>query len=635
MNDPVSSTPRVSAPASARWVSLLLCGAGVLLTVLLAVAVAKFIWPRQEHERVSEPKSFPLPPLSTSPFLNTRPNARYIGSEACRTCHEDRHASFRRSGMGRSMAIVDLAREPHDASFDHPLSKRRYQVRRKDGQLWHRELLLTGGSQEVVLAEYPLKYVVGSGRHSLTYLVEIDGFLVESPVTWYTARKAWGMSPGYDRPEQGGFDRATGLGCLFCHAGQSEAIGGSLHRMRVSETAIGCERCHGPGSLHAERHAGRKAPGKRPREAVDYTIVNPSRLPRGLAEAVCQQCHLRTSATIVGRGRKPGDFRPGLPREDFHQDYRLEVPDAPMTVTGHVEQMHLSRCYQRSDSLTCLTCHDPHDEPEPRERVERYRSICLQCHQAQHCKVSPARRQKESPANDCVFCHMPTSPTEIPHLAFTHHRIGIHDRAATAKTAPRRGSHGPGVLRPFGDLSRLGDIDRKRSLGLGYLEVANREHDEARAASYREEALQLLSVVRNAGLRDPALDAGLARLHFDLRLAGASACAESALAQASLDGEDRCVALFLLADGQAEQGNHEEAIRTLRQLTRLRRHPEDWLRLAKYHAALGQEAVETEALEATVRINPRFWQVHEYLAERFRKQGDAKRAAWHQQRAVR
>jgi len=49
------------------------------------------------------------------------------------------------------MAAVDLAREPPDASFDHPLSKRRYQVRRQDGQLWHRELLLTAGKDEVLL----------------------------------------------------------------------------------------------------------------------------------------------------------------------------------------------------------------------------------------------------------------------------------------------------------------------------------------------------------------------------------------------------------------------------------------------------------------------------------------------------
>src|SRR4029077_6877939 len=127
-----------------------------------------------------------------------------------------------------------------------------------------------------------------------------EGFLVESPVTWYSAKKAWGMSPGYDAPDQPGFERAAGEGCLSCHAGRAEAVGGSLHRMHVTESAIACERCHGPGSLHTERHRPPAVP-----EAVrhrDLTIVNPKRLPRELSESICQQCHLRPTAVVPARG---------------------------------------------------------------------------------------------------------------------------------------------------------------------------------------------------------------------------------------------------------------------------------------------------------------------------------------------
>src|SRR5579875_1057993 len=49
-----------------------------------------------------------------SPFLNTRPDASYVGSAACRSCHEEQSASFRRTGMGRSMAEVQADREPPD-----------------------------------------------------------------------------------------------------------------------------------------------------------------------------------------------------------------------------------------------------------------------------------------------------------------------------------------------------------------------------------------------------------------------------------------------------------------------------------------------------------------------------------------
>ena len=69
----------------------------------------------------------------------------------------------------------------------------------------------------------------------------------------------------------------------------------------------------------------------------------------------------------------------------------------------------------------------------------------------------PAPAERESLANDCVQCHMPHSPTDIPHLAFTHHRIGIYDNppAAPLPSLPPRvgeggvGAHGATTLRPF------------------------------------------------------------------------------------------------------------------------------------------------------------------------------------------
>ncbi|MCI0681927.1 MAG: hypothetical protein L0Y71_07470 [Gemmataceae bacterium] len=609
----------------------------IVVVALIAAAVAAW-WFARPPEPPVQPAGFPLPPLSSSPFLNTAPDVAYVGSDACLRCHPNHHSRYHRTGMGRSMAEVDLGREPHDADFDHPLSKRRYQVRRKDGQLWHRELLLTSGPDEVVLSEFPLKYVVGSGRHSLTYLVEADGFLVESPVTWYTSKQAWGMSPGYDRANHSGFERATGESCLICHAGHAEAVDGSLHRMRIKEAVIGCERCHGPGALHVERHRALHHEAPPPHDApepIDTTIVNPAHLSRELGEAVCQQCHLRTSAAVVARGRKPSDFRPGLPRQDFLHDYRLDIPDASMTVVGHVEQMHLSRCYQASGTLTCVTCHDPHFEPRPAIRERYYTKACLSCHRAEHCRVDPRQRQRQSPRNDCVQCHMPRSPTEIPHLAFTHHRIGIHDKPPSLPDDPDRAHDGFGVLKPFLDLSRVKGLDEKRSLGLGYLEAANRQKDEATAMRYRELALRLLTEARDAGLRDGALDAALARLRFDMELDdGVLELAQSALALGNLDGQDHCNALFLVADMLARQGRRGEAIPYLEKLGRLRRHSIQWLLRADCERDAGNRPGMIDALRTAVAINPRLWKAHLSLADHYRSAGDAMRADWHKRRAV-
>jgi hypothetical protein len=596
---------------------------------LVATAGALAVWWCVRTPEAPSGDPFPLAPITSSPFQNTRAAAHYVGSDACLPCHGGRHTSFRHTGMGRSMAAVDVRHEPPDGAFDHAASKRRYQVVRKDGTLWHRELLLAAGAADVVLSEYPVQYVIGSGRHARTYLVEADGFLVESPVTWYPSRGTWGVSPGYDKPNQQGFGRPVGEGCLYCHVGKAEVLGRSLHRIHITETAIGCERCHGPGSLHVERHHG--PPGDGAAADMDDSIVNPSHLSRELAEAVCQQCHINSVAIVANRGRKLTDFRPGLPWQDFVQVYVPAADDGSMTVVGHVEQMHASRCYQRSKTLTCLTCHDPHNEPAPAERAAHYRAVCGKCHAPEHCTVDPNRRARESPGNDCVQCHMPRSDTDIPHLAFSHHRIGIHDRPPKAATRA-----GPDAveLRPFFDESPLGPVDRKLSLGEAYRQAALRETDAARAGQYRRRALELLSEVHEAGLRDPDLDAGLAQLCFDMGVGEALPYAESALGSPGLTGQSRAYVLFVFAQVNAGRGNHAAAVTALRELTGLRRLASDWLLMANFSRASGNDAAAIDALTTAVRIDPRLVSVHRYLAEYFRKEGDAGRAAWHQQRAV-
>lgn len=610
----------------------LLSGLGVLAIVSLGIWASQPKPSPQQPRSVAAIRSFPLPSISESPFLNTKPDVQYVGSEACRSCHAEHEIAFRQTSMGRSMAEVDLSREPPDGAFDHPLSKRRYEVRREGGEMRHRELLLTDESEQVVMCDFPVKYVVGSGHHSLTYVVETDGYLVESPITWYSSRKAWGMSPGYDVAEHSGFERAVGEGCLTCHTSRAEAIDSSLHRMHIIEAAIGCERCHGPGSAHVKRRQNPPPTAAESTKDIDRTIVNPAHLPRDLSEAVCQQCHLHSSATVLARGRQFADFRPGLPLQEFRQDFWLDTPEKPMTVVGHVEQLHHSKCYQKSDKLTCLTCHSPHDVNRQAPSQPNH-AICLSCHQKEVCRVDESRRRKESPGNDCVQCHMPNSKTEIPHLAFTHHRIGIHkseDQSADQTTPATQ----PGALRPLLKTTWPSEVEEQRSFGLGYLEAANREQVPAVANEYRRRAFALMTNARSSGLKDPVLDASLARLHFDLKIPGGQALAESALAQKGLVGQDRCNALMILADSHLHEGRLTEAVAVVKQLNLLRRHSIHWLLLAECETKLNHDSIAQSALENAVHVNPRLREVHQALAERFAKAGDEKQAAWHKRRAA-
>ena len=158
---------RDSVKAAQEWRWWLTGGVAVVTLVSLAVWASRPPSPPPHRPRPTAAEAFPLPPISASPFLNTKLDVAYVGSEACRACHAEHDTALRHTGMGRSMADVDETREPPDGVFDHPLSKRRYEVRRQDGRLWHRELLLVDEPSEVLLAEFPVKYVVGSDRKSV------------------------------------------------------------------------------------------------------------------------------------------------------------------------------------------------------------------------------------------------------------------------------------------------------------------------------------------------------------------------------------------------------------------------------------------------------------------------------------
>ncbi len=277
-------------------------------------------------------------------------------------------------------------------------------------------------------------------RRGLSFLVERGNGLFQSPITWYAQRRRWDLSPRYE-VWNGHFDRPITAGCLYCHTNRVEMAEDRppvLHGL-----AIGCERCHGPGELHARRPE--MVDGR------DWTIVNPAHLESHvLRDSVCDQCHLQGSARVDQPGRSVTAYRPGLPLESFVRVvYAHGDPVAERTVVGQVEQMRKSRCYQGSGGeLGCVSCHDPHRLPAVGERVAYYRGRCLECHATRGCTLPRDDRLLQSPDDDCTACHMPpTRVLDVAHTAITLHtvpRIKPAAEGSPAKADSRRPSEGHG-----------------------------------------------------------------------------------------------------------------------------------------------------------------------------------------------
>lgn len=584
---------------------------GALLAAVFGLGVFMILRGGPQPDELAAHPSTDPPPITPTRFLNTTDQAKYVGAQACVECHAEQYDSYQLTAHSRALSPVAPDQEPADGEFFNEASRRHYRIYRRDGQLRQHESMR---DEQGVIAEqdHAMDWLIGSGRHSRSYLVDIDGFLVESPVTWYTSRRQWDMSPGYNRADHWSFERAADEGCLFCHVGLAEPTGESLSRLEIRQQAISCERCHGPGSLHVERHraSGAEAAAVASDEG-DPTIVNPARLDRMLAEDICAQCHLRGDATVTIRGRRLTDYRPGLPLTDFRIDYQVKARNRPMKVVGHVEQMRLSGCWTAPGStLTCTTCHDPHQDTLPENKVAFYREKCLECHGAADCGLPEQAAGRTQSGDNCAGCHMPQVATDIPHIAFTHHRIGIHDEEPPLVLEPHQVD-----LVPATDVNYLPQDDRERCLGLAYMEYAERQSSQPAVDFFHDSAWNLLKPLHDKHLYDAGVEAALARLLWEKDSPETPAAAYNALRGPNLSPQHRVNAAFVMAEAAMKAGQWEAATEPLQELTRLRRHSEDHTMLAVCLAELGKLDEALESAERASQIQPFRADVYDLLAK--------------------
>jgi tetratricopeptide (TPR) repeat protein len=341
-------------------------------------------------------------------------------------------------------------------------------------------------------------------------------------------------------------------------------------------------------------------------------------------------CHLNGPASIPLRGRQETDYRPGMPLTDYRIDYRFDGGGEQMTVVGHIEQLRRSVCYQRSPELTCITCHDPHAREKPKDSVAFYRQKCLDCHASRGCKLDRAERLKKDATDNCAGCHMPRGDTDLPHIAFTHHRIGRHSPERTA-AAPDRVPE----LVPTDDVGRVPAVDQKRNLGLAYLAACRNAKYASYVGIFSERARNLLEAVHAAGLRDGESTEALAEIWFYFKKdpSRAAAYARQSVEAKGTPTEVRVMALTLLAACEMQNRDFESAEGRLDELVQLRRFANDWRLLGRCYLEQDQPQKALPALRHALAIRPYRPVIHADLAEAYRRLGDAALAADHLEKA--
>lgn len=405
-----------------------------VITVLLAVAGLSMHCSGDERdapEKKGEERA--------NAYLNHSDSATYVGINTCRLCHQDIYNTYTHTGMGQSFAPA--TKEKSAARFGRKeviydkFSDLYYHAYWQGDSMMIREFRLEGKDTVHQRIE-TVHYIIGSGQHTNSHIFSTNGYLHQMPMTFYTQKEKWDLPPGFENGYNTRFSREIGLECMSCHNAMPGFIPGSENKFSEVPNGIDCERCHGPGSIHvAQRSTGVRVDTSK---LIDYSIVNPGKLPIDLQFDVCQRCHLQGNA-VLKEGRSFLDFRPGMKLSDVMSVFmpKYEGAEDEFIMASHADRLKQSPCFIKSfvpgeskslrpykDALTCVTCHDPHVSVK-QTGYETFNAACKGCHGNKVKEVCTEKMEARMKVNDnCASCHMPKSGSiDIPHVSVTDHFI--------------------------------------------------------------------------------------------------------------------------------------------------------------------------------------------------------------------
>lgn len=323
--------------------------------------------------------------------------SRYAGNQACSSCHPREFKVHAASEHAHAMSRVTAA--THGAYFRQPSGV-------VDPQQGIRYVTGVNGDRCVLTAVAPTgrteaeaTYGFGSGKHGITYLGRQGDTDLELRLSFYPEAHRWAFSPGQQlKGKSGGVILPTGLvkaaesveGCFVCH-GTAIAKENQLVVPDISLIGVGCESCHGPG----KEHIAAVNRGDRNVRMAKLGQLNGQQL----SQQVCGQCH---------RSPAGDDLNDPFNRGQLSRFQGLALSQ--------------SLCFTNSGGkLSCISCHDPHDQTPPSRTV--YNGKCVSCHDG---AAADHRVCRIDPKGDCVSCHMPSQSVGMPFgLSYRTHWIKV------------------------------------------------------------------------------------------------------------------------------------------------------------------------------------------------------------------
>jgi predicted CXXCH cytochrome family protein len=209
--------------------------------------------------------------------------------------------------------------------------------------------------------------------------------------------------------------------CAECHENINKHFSSATHANLRAEgpnaANVGCESCHGAGSIHRESGGARD------------TIINPKKSPE-----TCFQCHLDKRGQFSMAFHHPlEDGKVGC--SDCHNPHTGPAIKGGGTALGTPSETCF-KCHsaQRGPFVFehealregCTSCHNPHGSMNQKMLTSRNQDLCLKCHFQQQIipgqiNISLQNHSGFLPQGTCwsAGCHEAVHGSQVnPHLRF-------------------------------------------------------------------------------------------------------------------------------------------------------------------------------------------------------------------------
>ncbi|MGE0854435.1 MAG: cytochrome c3 family protein [Hyphomicrobiaceae bacterium] len=357
------------------------------------------------HRGAEPSPPHPVPPSSP----------QFVGSSQCASCHMREHETWLASQHAKAMQHAsdntvlgrfDGSRFVKDGVATTFL--------KRDGHF----LIETEGPDGKP-GTFEIKFALGLSPLQ-QYLVEMPGGRLqafgiawdsrpssEGGQRWFDLYPGQRLPPG-DALHWTGIQQTGNFMCIDCHVTNLRKgfdLAANAYRSTWSELGVGCEACHGPGSVHAANPRARMPARFSPRATLAWGTGPAGRPDASPAVSrveieTCGRCHARRSQLTeeIHAGQPFGDgFRAALlERGLYRADGQMEEE------VFNYGSFLQSRMFAKG--VSCSDCHDPH--------AQKLRApgngVCEQCHEAtRYDSRAHHFHDPQSKTGQCASCHMP------------------------------------------------------------------------------------------------------------------------------------------------------------------------------------------------------------------------------------